>query len=146
MNWEQLPAGWEMRDGRAVRTDASPPERHGTVRDLHELAMSEAALLSTITQTGRLFGWHVMHITDSRSQNATGWPDLVLCDPETGRLLIWECKTETGQVTAEQTAWLDALARGGSAHVAVIRPRHLDDALAALANGDTSKLPAWQAS
>lgn len=53
-------------------------------------------------------GFMVYHTHDSRRSHA-GWPDLVLCKPETRQLAFVELKSEHGRVTPGQAKWLRAL-------------------------------------
>ncbi len=72
--------------------------------------MTEAAFQKMVITLARLCGWRVYHTYDSRRSQA-GFPDLVLIR---GQLLLFvELKTDTGRVTAEQKAWLAALAEAG---------------------------------
>jgi hypothetical protein len=101
-----------------------------TARSTVASAMSEKELQQTIVDTARLLGWMVYHTHDSR-RSEPGFPDLVLVHPKRGRLMFVECKSATGRVTPEQTAWLDALALAGQT-VKLAFPEVLDDMLAAL--------------
>lgn len=83
--------------------------------------MLERDWQAQVVHLARLHNWkRPMHIYDSR-RSEPGWPDLALVRD---RLVLIECKTETGRVTATQSAWLTALDRA-SVEVYVARPRHL---------------------
>lgn len=74
--------------------------------------MSEAEFMSAVRQLARLRGWRVFHVHDSRRSDA-GWPDLAMANARQSRFLVAELKTATGKTTAEQDAWLAALAAAG---------------------------------
>ena len=84
---------------------------------------SEKDFTRAVLDFARSRGWVVAHFSDSRRQvkpgvfvgdkDAAGFPDIVLCHPETGRLKIRELKTRTGRLTADQARWLVALGRCG---------------------------------
>ena len=61
-------------------------------------AMTERDLQATIVAAARTRGMLAYHAYDSR-RSEPGWPDLVLCDPPSGRLLFVACKTDDGRVT-----------------------------------------------
>lgn len=82
-------------------------------------AMTEAHLQASILDLARRTGWLAWHDNDSR-RNRPGLPDLILVHRRTGRLLMWELKSDQGRVRVEQREWLDAL--GIRHEVAVIRP------------------------
>lgn len=86
--------------------------------------VTEKELLQLVEDTARRFGWLTYHTHDSR-RSEPGFPDLVLCKPETGRypaqLLYVELKSETGRVSAAQIRWLDAL-KANRVEVHIWRP------------------------
>ena len=86
--------------------------------------MLEADLQSAVIELARTLGYLVYHTHDSR-KSAPGFPDLVMAHPRSGGLVFAELKTATGRVTAEQDAWLRALAVRGAAFL--WRPEHLAD-------------------
>jgi hypothetical protein len=81
--------------------------------------VTEKAFLASVVELAGLTGWRVFHVNDSRRQVAggrlvgdvlaRGFPDLVLCHPKRGHLLVRELKVGRNRLTAEQQAWLDAL-------------------------------------
>ena len=72
------------------------------------------------------------HTWDSR-RSPSGFPDIVAVHHEPGHpLLAIECKTDTGQVTAAQAAWLTALAGCTGVVSAVWRPSALEAICATL--------------
>ena len=68
--------------------------------------MSEAAWQTWIVNTARARGWLVAHLRDSRGQDATGMPDLVLA--RGGLVILAELKSETGGIRDSQKPWLAA--------------------------------------
>lgn len=79
--------------------------------------MSEQELQQNVLDLARWAGFLTMHITDSRKSNAVGFPDLVLCHQQTGRVLFVELKSAKGQLRPGQHVWLDALARRHETYV-----------------------------
>jgi hypothetical protein len=71
-----------------------------------EFAESEKDFQTWVVDYARLRGWLVAHIYDSRGQDATGLPDLVLA--RAGVVVLAELKTETGSPSPSQDAWLAA--------------------------------------
>lgn len=82
--------------------------------------MSEEQLLSAVLETTDRFGWRSAHVGAPMrylpkargggaipDKRARGFPDLVLVRGT--RLVFAELKSDTGRVTSEQQAWLDAL-------------------------------------
>lgn len=80
--------------------------------------MSEQQLLGAVVEAAQRLGWRVMHIPDGLYATAAkeerfdalvgaeGWPDLVLV--RGGELIVAELKTERGQLSANQAAWMQA--------------------------------------
>lgn len=83
-------------------------------------SMSEKQLHEAIVQEATTAGWVHFHAFDMRRSD-TGWPDLFLIHPATGRRLAIEVKRANGVVSAAQTEWLANLALCGIPAV-VIRP------------------------
>lgn len=91
-------------------------------------AMSEADLQGAVLEAAAYHGWLIHHDRPARTTRGwataitghAGFPDLVLAHPRHG-LLLRELKTERGLLTAQQSAWLEALSAGG-ANTAVWRP------------------------
>jgi VRR-NUC domain len=86
--------------------------------------MLEKELLANIrelvkTEGGQRKGWLIYHTHDSQ-RSERGWPDLAVKRPD-GCVLFRELKKQDGRVTAEQEAWLKALA-GEGLDVGVWRP------------------------
>ena len=74
---------------------------------------------SRVVDLARLRGWRHFHAYSSRRSTA-GWPDLALV--RTGRLLLAELKTQTGQVRPEQRQWLADLGTVAGVEVHLWRP------------------------
>jgi hypothetical protein len=53
-------------------------------------------------------GWLVYHHPDSRFSFSNGFPDLVLVHP-VRQLLAFECKTDVGRFSEDQSRWIDGL-------------------------------------
>ena len=95
-----------------------------TARDVIAAAMSEDELQSRITSGTRRepglcaqLGLMYFHAYDSR-RSPHGWPDLVIARPHTagypgGAVLFAELKSQSGKVTPQQEAWLEALQFAG---------------------------------
>ena len=71
-----------------------------------EYMESEAAFQTWVVDYARLRGWLTAHVRDSRGQDATGMPDLVLA--RAGVVLLIELKAEGGKTTKAQAVWLAA--------------------------------------
>jgi len=85
--------------------------------------MPEGTLLAEVRALAKRYGWNgVYHTHDSR-KSEPGFPDLVLCDGTD--LLMYELKTNTGQLAMEQQRWLSLLAHTGRVDCGVWRPRDL---------------------
>lgn len=70
---------------------------------------SEARLQAQVLELAEVLGWELRYHTAISERSPAGFPDLVLCRPRDGRLLIAELKRERGRVSPEQRAWLDGL-------------------------------------
>lgn len=95
-------------------------------------AMTEDELLTAITEAATLYGWmwhHVRRSDKALQMGNAGFPDLVLA--RNGTVLFLELKSEKGNETPNQTAWLNALDRRteDGPDALVIRPRDLDAVL-----------------
>lgn len=87
--------------------------------------MSEESLQRRILRLARELGWKAYHTYDSR-RSQPGWPDLALVSVKRRRFLVAELKKERGVVSADQHAWLTALAAAG-VETHVWRPTDLLD-------------------
>jgi hypothetical protein len=67
---------------------------------------SEADFQSWVIDFARAHGWLVAHVNDSRRQNVSGLPDLVMA--RAGVIILAECKTMGGSVRQSQIPWLEA--------------------------------------
>lgn len=84
--------------------------------------MTEKAFQVIVVELATTFGYRIFHTFDSR-RSAPGFPDLVLVRDR----VIWaELKSDTGQVSAAQQKWLDALQLAGQ-EVHLWRPKDLQD-------------------
>ncbi len=92
-------------------------------------AQSERAWQSRVVDYARLRGWRHFHAYSSRRSPA-GWPDLALV--RTGRLVLAELKSEKGQVTRDQRAWLETLRTVPGLEVYVWRPSAWSEVLEVL--------------
>lgn len=109
-----------------------------TVRPAATIVETERGFQGAVVDLARLTGWRVAHFRPA--QTALGWrtpveadgqgfPDLVLVRE---RVLWRELKADRGRLTAEQRAWISALAAAGE-DVAVWRPRDWPVVVATLA-------------
>lgn len=102
-------------------------------------AEKEADFQKWLTDYARHRGWMTFWIPDwmyrlalaslrrrrrgDREWPDKGFPDVWCLHPRRGKLVVFECKTETGKTSPEQDMWLAALQNAGiECHVA--RPRH----------------------
>ena len=86
-------------------------------------------------------GCFYFHDHDSR-RNYPGFPDTVIVRGDT--LVFSELKSETGVVTPDQRAWLDALSRVKYLDVAMWRDFQMQDVadyLMSIGSGDAGRLP-----
>lgn len=74
--------------------------------------MTERELQEQVRAMCRDLGLYCRHDFDSR-RGAPGWPDCVILNMRTGRLMFRELKTETGVLTSQQKAVGYALRAGG---------------------------------
>lgn len=91
-------------------------------------AMSERAFQQGVLKLARFHGFALAYHTHDSRRSAPGFPDLVLVNPRTGRVLWRELKTNKGRVSPEQRAWLDGLASAGQ-DAGVWRPDDLESGL-----------------
>lgn len=101
---------------------------------MNPLQAQERSLQDAVEDIATLLGWKSYHTYDSR-RSVAGFPDLVLCHPGRkgipGQVIYAELKAESGNVTAEQQGWLDALRSAGQT-VFVWRPSEWEDIVAVL--------------
>jgi hypothetical protein len=110
--------------------------------------MTEDAFQQTVIELAQYLGYKVAHFRGVRIQrrdgsvyyqtpvqaDGKGFPDLVLTRP--GRLIFAELKSDTGKVSPEQQAWLEAVDAGG-AEAYTWKPQDWQEVQMVL----TSKLP-----
>lgn len=101
-------------------------EAGGVFRPFTE-TVSEKDFQRAIIDTAIRNGWLYYHTRDSRKSPA-GFPDLVLVRE---RVLWLEVKTETGQASASQLDWRDALLAAGQDY-RLVRPSDWQSIRAAL--------------
>ena len=83
----------------------------------------ERLFMMAVMQLAKLSGWLCYHTHDSR-RSESGFPDLVLVR---GKRLLWrELKTDAGEPTHAQRAWLSALVTAGQ-DASLWRPSDWDD-------------------
>lgn len=105
---------------------ASNPSTVAAFRAARSRAMPEAELLANVIDAAERFGWEWHHSFDSRRSAGRGMPDLFLARKaamigQPSELLVVELKTERGQLSPEQSGWLDHF-RWAGLEVAIWRP------------------------
>jgi hypothetical protein len=90
-----------------------------------KIPILESELQSTIVEAAAKLGWLHYHTYNSQRSDF-GYPDLTLVHDGKKRVMWVECKSDSGKVTPEQTAWHDALARADQ-EVYLVFPKHLDE-------------------
>ena len=89
--------------------------------------VSERSWQDTIIAVAKAHNWMVYHTHDSR-KCTPGFPDLILVQPKTGRLVVAELKTVSGQLDAAQQLWLDAFTKvTNRPQVYIWRPGDLEE-------------------
>lgn len=73
---------------------------------LAEEMAPESRFQAVVVRAAEAQGYKAYH-TYRSTRSPKGWPDLALAKP--GHLLLIECKTNAGKVTAEQEEWLAVL-------------------------------------
>lgn len=84
---------------------------------------SERQFQAAILEAAKVLRWRTYH-TWSSMHSASGFPDLVLV--RRPRVIFAELKSETGQVSEDQQAWIDDLRASGQ-RVFVWRPSDWDE-------------------
>jgi hypothetical protein len=107
-----------VRSGLVDPLDLAPPED-----------ISERALTALVIAVAQGLGWRVYHPRPARERSGewctpvagdgSGYPDLTLVRH---RLVYVELKSQTGRLSDDQRAWLDALSRVPGVVARVIRP------------------------
>lgn len=102
--------------------------RNQTGARVRATSVSEKDFMQNVIELARLTGWLTYHTFDSR-HSAAGFPDLVLL--RRGELIFLELKSETGQLSAEQVAWIGGLEAVAGANpkitVRVAKPSQFDE-------------------
>lgn len=89
---------------------------------------TEAEVQDSIIGLADRLGYEWHHETDSR-KSRPGFPDLHIVGY--GRHWVFELKTATGRVEAEQSTWINAYKAAG-VDARIVRPDDLDELLAEL--------------
>ena len=89
-------------------------------------AITEGVWQGTIMRVLKEAGYLAFHVHDSR-RSPSGWPDVAAIKPTGGTLYLCELKTDAGQVTPAQQAWLTALAGCTGVVAEVWRPSMVED-------------------
>lgn len=63
----------------------------------------------SVLKLAAYMGWTLSYHTFDSRRSAPGYPDITLCKPRDGRLLIAELKSETGQLSEDQRIWIEGL-------------------------------------
>lgn len=87
--------------------------------------MLEKPFQEGVLKLARFHGFTLRYHTRDSRGSAPGFPDLVLANPATRRVLYRELKTNKGRVSPDQQAWLDGLTACGM-DAGVWRPNDLD--------------------
>lgn len=100
-------------------------ERH---REAVAKGMTEKELEDAVLEMAQALGYLRFHALPARSKDGERWrthqrgdvgfPDLCMVHPKTGRICMFELKTEKGKPTVAQQQWLDALEKSGETWVA----------------------------
>lgn len=105
-------------------------------------AITEAVWQATIMRLLKDAGYMTFHVHDSR-RSPSGWPDVAAIKPAGGTLYLCELKTETGQVTPAQQAWLEALAGCTGVVAECWRPAMLQEIVETLRGKAIPPMPWW---
>jgi hypothetical protein len=96
-------------------------------------SVAEKDWMDQVMETAEWCGFLVYHVNDSR-RDRPGFLDVWMVGkpggPNAGRLIIIETKTETGDISNEQLAWLGALEQVRTVEVMAARPRDVDRVMA----------------
>lgn len=107
---------------------------------------AEDDLLKGLLDAAYVGSWLVHHVRRSDlaiQQGHSGFPDLVLVNPERAQLLVLECKSATGRTTPLQDAWLAAL-RACGVDARVVRPADYDATWRELVGERLVKARSWR--
>jgi len=104
--------------------------------------MTENEFKDILISVAKRYGWLVHHDLPAQSsrgnwathvQGDTGFPDLVLLHPSSGKLYIAELKSDKGKLTPGQKRWLMAFESAGIYNT-VLKPNDMEYALYLLTN------------
>ena len=101
--------------------------------------MTEDDLLLGLTDALTIAGWqwtHVRRSDEAKLMGATGVPDILAVSEHRRTMLAWELKSEKGQPTYGQLAWLRGLQAVRRLDAQIIRPADYDRALSVILNAD----------
>jgi hypothetical protein len=98
--------------------------QHMGIHRVQVQPVSEKAFQAAVIRLAKQHGWMAYH-TWSSKRSPEGFPDLVLAKAGYPLYMV-ELKTDTGQVTPAQQAWLDALGGCTGVVAEVWRPADLD--------------------
>lgn len=98
-------------------------------------AVSEKVFQLHVLDYGRMFGWKVMHISDSRRSYSRGFFDCVFA--KEGRVIFAELKKMKGKLTPAQEEWRDAVKDGPNEYY-LWRPDSWDEIERVLGPGETT--------
>lgn len=109
-------------------SDLRPADRHTAAHGRQAAldAMTEKDFQTGVLKLARFHGFSLAYHTFDSRRSAPGFPDLILVNPRTGRILARELKRNRGKVTPDQKEWLDGLTACGM-DAGVWRPNDLDD-------------------
>jgi VRR-NUC domain len=103
-------------------------QRAGVLAPAEPPGISEQAFQDAVIRTAREAGWTFLYHTYRSTRSMGGFPDLIMCHRDASRepgrypMLAVELKTDAGQVSAAQQAWLEALAGSTGVVAACWRP------------------------
>jgi hypothetical protein len=109
------------------------------------ISPTEDDLLSPFADLERAGLAFTFHVRDARGQRLAGLPDVICIVPSTGRVGMFELKTQRDRVSARQRAVMAALSCCHAVVSGIVRPVprvgeiSLDEALALLVGDDTDR-------
>lgn len=77
---------------------------------------SEKAFQDNVISLATGFGYILIYHTHDSRRSQPGFPDLVLVNPRTKRVLFRELKSAKGVISKEQQQWADGLRKAGADH------------------------------
>lgn len=84
------------------------------LREREVLAWSERVFQDQVIELARSLGFSLVYHTYDSRRSQPGFPDLVLVNPVTRRVLFRELKSARGRVSPEQKRWGDGLRAAGA--------------------------------